>query len=158
MEKEQHIRMPKGYQLNKEKSNSEIIVIELIEPQLPKTWEELKTINGYFVESDCKIEETGFGLKTFDHHRNVFFTKEQAEASIALAQLSQLREVYRQGWIPDWDNTKSKKYCIFKENGNFIVDWGISREYFLSFKSQKIAEKFLNNFKDLIEKAKHLLS
>lgn len=158
MEKEQHIKIPKGYQINKEKSNSETIVLELIEPQSPKTWKELKTISGYFVEPDCKIEETGCGLTTFDHHRNVFFTKEQAEASIALAQLSQLREVYRQGWYPNWKATTYRKFCIVNEADIIAIQSHSTLSYFLSFQSQEIAEEFLNNFKYLIEKANPLLS
>jgi hypothetical protein len=48
---------------------------------------------------------------------NTFFSKEQAEAAVALAQLSQLREVYRQGWVPDWTDGSEKHCILFYKNG-----------------------------------------
>ena len=65
------------------------------QPELPKRWEDLEYIKGYYVDSgaelcfwdkedDDELEET---------EKNIFATREQAEAAIALAQLSQLREV-----------------------------------------------------------------
>lgn len=110
---------------------------ELAKKELPKTWEELKEIKGYFVNSRSYIST--FNGSCLLDNRNLFATIEQAEASIALAQLSQLREVYRQGWVPG-------EYSFVSINN------------FLSFQDEETRDLFLENFKDLIEKASPLMS
>ena len=88
-----------------------------------------------------------------------FASREQAEAAIALAQLSQLREVYRQGWEPDWDDFEQLKFVInFDGENEIIVDNWMTFPFFLSFQSKEIRNEFLKNFRDLIEKAKPLMS
>lgn len=76
--------------------------------------------------------------------KDVFATKEQAEASVALAQLSQLREVYRNGWVPDWNDQEQIKHCF-------------ESSLFICFQDGETYDLFYNNFKDLIEKAKPLM-
>ena len=84
---------------------------ELAKKELPKSWEELEEFNGAFVDVYSKIEFND-RFTCLERNKNVFATKEQAEASIALAQLSQLRAVYRNGFEPDWSDKKNK-FCTF---------------------------------------------
>ena len=127
---------------------------ELEKKELPKSWEDLKKIEGWFAKYDSTIDWLNSN-PTHDFNKNVFATKEQAEASIALAQLSQLREVYRNGWLPDWSE-KSYKFCInFCEN-EIYKEPCVSRNYFLSFQDEATRDLFLENFIDLIEQAKTL--
>lgn len=93
-----------------------------------------------------------------DKEKNTFATTEQDEASVALAQLSQLREVYRNGWKPDWTDDEEHKYCIEFYQDKIYVDTYTETSHFLSFKDSKTRNLFLKNFKDLIEKAKPLMS
>ena len=83
-------------------------------------------------------------------------SEKAAKQHLALMQLHQLRDCYRQGWKPDW-NKYSYKFCIIKDIDTYkIVNYhGIIR--FLSFQSYKIAEEFLNNFRELIEEAGDLI-
>lgn len=151
------INVPEGYEIDKEQSTFENIVFKEIKNELLKSWDELRSITGYAVEDRGRISV--FNLAdTVKQNRHVFRRLEQAEASIALAQLSQLREVYRQGWKPDW-TTEDTKFCIetFGNNELEIDNWH-RRNYFLSFQSYEIAQEFLNNFRELIEKAKPLMS
>jgi hypothetical protein len=151
-----NIEIPKGYEIDQEKSTFERIVFKEIKKGLPKTWEELIRVKGYYVTTSSNVSNcNGVTEKT---NKNVFATLEQAEAAIALAQLSQLRDAYRQEWKPDWQNAGTKKYCIFVEDDNFRIDGWYTDEYFLSFESQAIAQEFLENFKDLIEEARPLMS
>jgi hypothetical protein len=55
----------------------------------PKTWEELTTVNGFFVTTESGIC-SWLIADAKDEYKNTFATREQAEASIAMAQLSQL--------------------------------------------------------------------
>ena len=125
------------------------------QPELPKRWEDLKIVEGYYISSDAKIyRSTSAAL---EENRMFFTSREQAEAAIALAQLSQLREVYRQGWKPDW-NDDQKKYGIKFFRGDIDEEEIAWTNIFLSFQSSEIRDEFLENFRDLIEKAKPLMS
>ena len=128
---------------------------ELAKKQLPKSWEELGEIKGYYTErwSDA-VSSDG---DTTKNNKNIFATKEQAEASIALAMLSQLREVYRDGWKPDWCNGSDKFSIEFFKNGLDKENY-INHCQFLSFQTAEIRDEFLENFRDLILTAKPLLS
>jgi hypothetical protein len=150
-----NIEIPKGYEIDQEKSTFEKIVFKEIKKGLPKTWEELIRVEGYYLTTCSAVGTNG---PADDSNRNLFSNQELAEAALAMAQLSQLRDAYRQGWKPDWQNANTKKYCIFFEDDNFRIDDWYTDEYFLSFESQAIAQEFLENFKDLIEKARPLMS
>lgn len=152
--KDLKITPPEGYEVDTEKSTFEHIVFKPIQKQLPKSWEELDEIKGWFVNTGSGTEYTQVG--TYRHNRNVFATEEQAEAAVALAQLTQLREVYRQGWKPDWKDG-SLKYSIDKYEAKIVGDLYFNRSYFLAFQSEEVRDLFLTNFKDLIEKASPLL-
>lgn len=153
--KELKINVPEGYEIDKEKSTLENIVFKK-KKGLPKRWKDLGDINGYWVGFNCEIIE-GYSRSHFGE-QNIFKTKEQAEASLALAQLSQLRDVYRQGWEPDWVCNKTMKNCIiFYDDAPYVDDFA-NYHNFLSFQDKETAELFLKNFRDLIEQAKPLMS
>lgn len=151
-----NIECPQGYEIDKEQSTFERIVFKEIKKGLPKKWEELEKIDGYYIHNYSSIQSSGSILPCTDEHKNVFLTKEQAEASLALAQLTQLREVYRQGWTPDWTKEDIKS-CIVMNEGKLIVTIWYTYAYFLAFQDQETAQLFLENFKDLIEQASPLL-
>jgi hypothetical protein len=152
------IEVPNGYEIDKEQSTFENIVFKEIEKELPKSWEELGEIEGYFVSECSKISDYFLTHTKNGINRNIFATEEQAEASIALAQLSQLREVYRQGWKPDWENGNDAKWCIIVHENKLTIREYIVSNTFLSFQTRGIASQFLDNFSELIEKAKPLMS
>lgn len=129
---------------------------ELAKKQLPKTWEELGRMSGGFISSGGTFF-SATGVRTTSVNKNVFATKEQAEASIALAQLSQLRAVYRGRWSPDWMDTKIK-YCIMFDNGEIERRVAMNISHFLSFQDEETRDLFLENFRWLIEKAQPLMS
>lgn len=151
------IEVPQGYEIDKEKSTFENIVFKEVKKELPETWEELKEIKGYWIDDDSIISDNDNYI-AIDRNKNVFATKEQAEASIALAQLSQLREVYRKGWVPNWSDDNELKFCIyFVEDRTDIVTYCETNQ-FLSFQDVETRDLFLENFIDLIEQAKPLMS
>ena len=152
------ITVPDGYEIDKEKSTFEEIVFKPIKKELPKSWYGLGEINGAYVKSSTSAAYSNCGYPTRDENKNVFATKEQAEASLALAQLSQLREVYRDGWKPEWTNGNQKKHCIEFFQSKIDTDCYSTRSHFLSFQSAEVRDLFLGNFRDLIEQAKPLMS
>jgi hypothetical protein len=149
------IEVPNGYEIDKEKSTFENIVFKEVKKQLPKKWQELGGIEGYYIYNDSNILDAD--CITMSNNKNVFATKQQAEASLALAQLSQLREVYRNGWKPDWTSC-DKKYVIGFFDSEIISACITFHNYFLSFQDEETRDLFLENFRDLIEQAKPLMS
>ena len=117
------------------------IVFEDIKPKLPKTWEEF-----------CKTYKSTYVLPS----------KYAAEQHLALMQLHQLRDCYRQGWVPDLADG-STKYCIeryYNSDTRSIKHKVVilSRtSTFLSFPTNKLAEEFLTNFHDLIKQVGDLI-
>ena len=97
--KELKIEVPQGYEIDKEKSTFEKIVFKKI-ADLPKSWENLIKIDGYYVSSQSDIKYC-YENCADSINRNVFPTKEEAEACLALAQLCQLRDRYNDGWKPN---------------------------------------------------------
>lgn len=49
-------------------------------------------------------------------NKNVVRTKEQAESINLLTELLQLRDHYRDGWIPDWVDSDTKYSIIWGRN------------------------------------------
>ena len=144
------------------------VIFEDIKPQLPKTWEEFcynndRKPNEAFIDNSSEIR-----LITERHERksscdkNILLSEQAAEAHLALMQLHQLRDCYRQGWIPDWSDCENK-YCIIYDsvycntNYNHSIAVHTHTNEFLTFQSREIAQEFLNNFKDLIEQAGDLI-
>jgi hypothetical protein len=151
------IEIPNGFEIDKENSTFEQIVFKELEKALPKSWKDLKEIDGFYITFNSNIVDVEEN-PTIDYNKNVFATKEQAKASIALAQLSQLRDVYRNGWVPDWNKVYEEKHCIHFQNNEIIKEWFYQTNIFLSFQDAETRDLFLENFKDLIEQAKPLMS
>ena len=73
-----------------------------------------------------------------------------AKAHLALMQLHQLRDCYRENVDP-----YECQYAIVRGLSGLIVVKDIAA--FLFFPTKKMAEEFLNNFRDLIEQAGDLI-
>lgn len=155
--KELKIEVPQGYEIDKEKSTFEKIVFKKVEKELPKSWEELDIVKGFYVDSLSKIAGTGEETCAEEYNRNTFPTKEEAEACIALAQLCQLRDRYNDGWKPDWDSMSETKYVLEISRNIVVKNFYGNRHKILAFKTEELRDKFLENFRDLIETAKPLL-
>lgn len=160
--KELKIEVPEGYEIDKEKSSFEKIIFKKIKVELPKTWEEFcdQTHVGteyYITNRSSIIEALNSRNRDYNEDKNLLSSKEDAEAHLALIQLHRLRDIYRQGWVPDW-NDGSVKYCILFNPDNLDIVTYTRTPHFLAFQIREIAEEFIKNFRDLIEKAKVLIN
>ena len=120
---------------------------EIKASMLPNTWEEFcemypTKINEWHINDDSNIKS----LK-----------KVVGEQHLAQIKLHQLRDCYRQDWLPDWKYENQIKWCIYFEKNIFVVKPIYHRSHFLSFQSEEIARKFLNNFLELIKLAGDLV-
>ena len=160
MEKEKTIEIiaPEGYEVDKEKSSFEKIVFRALPDKgLPRSWDELGEIDGYYVDSNSWVDRLPLApFPVRQKTRNTWPTKEEAEAAIALAQLCQLRDRYNGGWKPDWLDD-GRKYVIYFAGEKMYTACMTGIQFVLAFKTEELRDKFMENFSDLIEKAKPLL-
>lgn len=86
--------------------------------------------------------------------------KELADAVVALLKLLFLRDYYNEGWQPDLKNKEQRGISVILDSeGNFFV-WGVLKEtetHALVFKDEKVAKRFIEEQKELLEIAKPLL-
>ncbi len=153
--KDIQINIP-GFELDEKKSTLTSIVFKTIEKKLPKTSKELNEVSGYWIDTDSVI---GGQLteKAHSHAKNIFPTKELAEAALALAQLLQLRDRYNDDWISDWKNDVLLKFVITQNSNTLRAYNTFSNNHVLTFKTKELRDEFFKNFKDLLEIAKSLL-
>lgn len=131
---------------------------ELTKPDLPKSWGEFCK-NYPIQDGECwlsgcdEIYEKGPDIERI--YKNWIPSKKSAEAHLALIQLEQLRDCWRQGWEPIWDI--SEKWCIRLWGNELSVGITTNISRFLTFPTKEMAEEFLKCFKDLIEVAKDFI-
>ena len=133
------------------------IVFKKKENELPTKWEDLKKLKGYYVNDLSEI----FNLRNANMtiSKNLFPTKAEAEACLALSQLCQLRDAYNGEPLADWCDWSdaNTKYCICFYEDKICKTKNRGDEKILSFKTDKLRDKFVKNFEDLILTAKPLL-
>lgn len=144
------------------------VVFENIKPQLPKTWEEFcKQNNINKEEAYISLPST---IETMDkdnpriinNDKNVLPSMQAAEQHLALMQLHQLRDCYRQGWKPTLEDnidiyTIRKSRNIITHKLEITVLAASTLSSFLLFPTYEIASEFLTNFHELIEQAGDLI-
>ncbi len=129
---------------------------------LPDDWHALETISGYRIADLGIISEVSDGIACTSN-QTIFKTTQQAQAVIALAQLTQLRHAWRNGWEPDWLNIDQEKHCIVLamrlSDCSYIILRTYTEPHFLAFPSRQIAERFLQApaITQLLEEYKFLL-
>ena len=136
---------------------------EILISKLPKTWEEFcknnltKYKKSYFIDRESSIKAfVSSRVGDADIDRNLLPSREAADQHLALMQLHQLRDCYRQGWMPNLTIPKSN-FAIFYMKGKYSVEEFMYSSEFLSFQSKEIAQEFLTNFRELIEQAGDLI-
>jgi hypothetical protein len=130
---------------------------------LPKTWEEAYTeylcnTTIYYIDINSEIHEfTKPDISKISNNKNALLSSERAEEVLALIQLITLRDIYNNGWKPDYTNFQEDKHTIVNENNDIVIKVYNLYPRMLAFKTSGLAYEFIENFKDLIEKAKELI-
>lgn len=156
--KEVKIQIPDNYELVKDGDN--YVVREMQDP--PRSWEEFCErypiqLGEIKLDSICNIYRFEKSTIRRPHNdRNVYTSKEEAEAFLALMQLRQLRKA----WVGDWEHTKynGDDYAYIVNIKNKLgVGHLVSTNSILTFPTEEMAKDFLICFGDLCETAKILL-
>lgn len=134
------------------------------EKKLPKTWEKFcenyprKKGEAYFdMNSQICIFSQDYEYRSKDKDKNLLPSKQAAEAHLALMQLHQLRDAWREGWLPDWEDDNQNKYVIAYNKGEFEIWQHYTASRFLAFQDEKRADEFKDCFIDLIKQAGDLI-
>lgn len=156
------INIPEGHEIDLERSNLSqgLVYFKKVEDNYPITFEDLKSISGYFVTSNSDITPVDI-ISTKECNKNVFPEERQAEAVLALSQLLQLRQRYLEiagfkDWVADYTSV-SIKYTIECQKNIVCNSNAAAIQRIISFPTSKLRNLFLTNFKDLLEIAKPLL-
>lgn len=150
------IIIPQGWEIDKVEDNK--IILKESNKELPKTWEECCELlgEGEYINNESIICNYTPHCGASKANENILPT-DLGKPMLALCQLLVCREVYRQGWKPNWTDYNEIKYCIEQ-----VKNW-ITKETYtitakvLAFQSAEIRDEFLENFRDLIEEAKELI-
>lgn len=158
MEKSIKIEIPEGYEIDKEKSTYSLIIFKKLIKTKPKSWKDMESIHGCYITVNSEISTEFNNFSTNDNcNKNIFPTRAEAEACLALSQLCQLRDVYNEGWKANYINDNEIKYLIVVRFNNLIRYESINTNYIMHFKTNVIRDEFMITFKDLLEIAKPLL-
>ena len=146
-----NIEIPKGLEIDLERSSLKdgVIVFKEKEVTEVKSWEELKKIEGYFVDTHSIVNYFAKSIK-YELNKNVFPTKEDAESSLALAQLLQLRKRVVGDWVVDWIGRKHI-YVIYRFEKEVVTGKNPFNFEFLSFETSEQAVTFKKNHEELLK-------
>ena len=128
---------------------------ELIGDRLPKTWEEYRKMKG-----DEGVKANAALNFAYTSINSAFPDYHDAEKHIALMKLHLLRDEYRNGWLPCFgDNSKKYgiKWNMIAGKTRLVIVQHIYDSDSLSFPTYELTEKFLTNFRELIEEAGDLI-
>ena len=156
MDNRKEIIIPQGWEIDEVRGNK-IILMES-KKELPKTWKECiaKIRDLECIDRNSCIDTATFSDDVASKHINDIPIG-LGKPMLALCQLLVCREVYRQGWKPNWTSANENKYCIINDSNKIETTFNASISRVLSFQSKEVKDKFLENFKDLIEEAKELI-
>ena len=148
--------IPQGWEIDKVDGNK--IILKEDKKYLPKTWEECiaKIKDLECIDRNSCIDTATFSDDVASKHINDIPIG-LGKPMLALCQLLVCREVYRQGWKPNWKDDNEIKYCIMNDLNKIKASINAYLSTVLSFQSAEIRDEFLENFRDLIEEAKELI-
>ena len=119
-----------------------------------KCWEGLGEVSGYYLDEENYPIYTKTNSKC-DEIRDVFVTKEQCEASKALAMLSQLMKECNGDWEPNYG--KACLYTLVFDGDTVVGSVTTDFRRFLTFRTREDRDRFMELHIDLINEAKALL-
>jgi hypothetical protein len=107
-----------------------------------------KFVSGWYLGGNSVYKETN--EENID--RSTFKTEKQAKSALAYAQLTQLMALpeYNGDWVPDWSDDELK-YIIRLYGSGLDTDYYSNTHHHISFKSEEIRDKFLENNLDLLK-------
>lgn len=163
-----NITIPKGKIAKQMTDENGDIIIKFVDPEpiRSKSWEEFcknhpDCEGEYFIDYNGDVSRIDWTTseRGANSRGNLLQTQEDANAILALIQLTRLHDEWVGDWKPKpiWDGHVEIKYeIIIQSNKINVVDFG-ALQSLLMFPTREMAEEFVNCFRDLIEKAKRYI-
>ena len=138
--------------------NGQVIIEDVL---LPTTWKEYvenypnmvrEPYCAYYI-NPLTANATIYRNISEKHLKTDCNTEDIAKGIIALQQLLQLRDVYRQGWKPNWENIYEPKFSIVIRGDELDVVEDYVHRSILCFPTLDIARTFEDNFSKMIATA-----
>ena len=109
-----------------------------------------ENIQGFYIGNDGEVYMED-SIANYSE-KGTFKTEKQAKSALAYAQLTQLMALpeYNGDWVPDWSDDELK-YIIRRYGSGIDTDYYSNTHHHISFKSEKIRDKFLENNLDLLK-------
>ena len=151
--KELKIEVPKGYEIDKEKSTFEKIVFKKKEPTRWRDNKNARIEEGYYLDAG-KVEKVEHDPFYTIGYYDVFATEKQAKSSLAMAQISQIMANDERfgGVVTDkeWE-TGIPKFTICRYNNEIGFFVRFCNYEFLSFHTEEQCDLFLEENEDLVK-------
>lgn len=152
-------QIPNGYEIDLEKSDlsKNKIVLKKKEIKLPTTSEECVPFiksEYYYIDNSGNVIEIDQDYNRKDS--NIILNLETAEAFAALTELVKFRDIWNQGWKPNYTSNTDIFVITFHTDKPCLSTFA-GYSSVLSFPNNQLRNKFYEQFKDLIEIAKPLL-
>lgn len=151
----ENIKIPLGYKIDKTKSTEDTIVLNKIKKV---------DVDADFERAFKSAREQGdfYNIDGFDMSDDFVDacvpSEEEAEAVNALCKLMFLRNEINEDWEIDWKDDYQSKWVIHNKNGVLVSEWTTMKlTKPLVFRSEKVCNQFLKDYKELLETAKPLL-
>lgn len=151
----ENIKIPLGYKIDKTKSTEDTIVLNKIkivdvDADFERAFKIAKELGDFY-----NID--GFDM-SYDFVDACVPSEEEAEAVNALCKLMFLRNAFNDAWEPDWNDDMQSKWVIHNKNGVLVSEWTtVKLTKPLVFRSEKVCNQFLKDYRELLETAKPLL-
>lgn len=151
--------IPEGYEIDKEQSNESKIVLKKIKIERVSSWEEYcEKMKGkrsyYFIVYKNEARPSHFGKAPV---LSEFEKRKDTEAIADFCKLMMLRKDWVKNWEPDWTNNDEEKFVIVVNENKIDYRIFYCMSHPLSFPTYEMCDKFIDTFRDLLEKAKPLL-
>ena len=151
----ENIKIPLGYEIDKTKSTEDTIVLNKIK---------IVDVDADFERAFKSAREQGdfYNIDGFDMSDDFVDacvpSEEEAEAVNALCKLMFLRNEINEDWEIDWKDDYQSKWVIHNKNGVLVSEWTtVKLTKPLVFRSEKVCNQFLKDYRELLETAKPLL-
>ena len=151
----ENIIIPDGYELDKEKSTEDTIVLNKIkkvdiEADFKKAYKEAATYGDYY---------NVFGFEISGYYVELCVPSEEvAKAVTALCKLMFLKDAFNNRWEPDWNDDMQDKWVIEHTFGELNAGYTTQKKTKpFVFPTKNDCKKFLGDYRELLEIAKPLL-